>query len=185
MNIQTEWKRISPNLEPIAYLLKQAYPDRWVRFHNLPNSKRYPETEAEYQTIIERNRKVLLSVISESIEMTAFSAQYVDDQLALPPNPEFAALTHKTEFYGTVTSVLDPEVKLDIHFGTISISRIPDLIRLVADEVLANIILVCFASGVIYHPYDGGMDFILKTRTDREALKDKFIEWYPSSTGGL
>lgn len=33
--------------------------DRWVRFHALPESKRYPETEADYSEILRRHNLLL------------------------------------------------------------------------------------------------------------------------------
>ncbi|TVZ93526.1 hypothetical protein FB157_106248 [Streptomyces sp. BK340] len=41
------WQRQYSKGSPIAHELRTAYGDRWVRFHSLPGSKRYPETEDE------------------------------------------------------------------------------------------------------------------------------------------
>ena len=53
------WQRWYPNCEPIAHLIRREYPDRWVRFHSLPFSKRYAEEEAEYATVLERHNRIL------------------------------------------------------------------------------------------------------------------------------
>lgn len=37
--------------DPIAYELRVRHIDRWVHFHSLPRSKRYAETEDEYEII--------------------------------------------------------------------------------------------------------------------------------------
>ncbi|WP_435828800.1 DUF3885 domain-containing protein [Saccharopolyspora shandongensis] len=42
------WQRRWPLCPPLAAGLKHAYRDRWVRFHSLPGSKRYPDTADEY-----------------------------------------------------------------------------------------------------------------------------------------
>ncbi|MFI5613828.1 hypothetical protein [Amycolatopsis sp. NPDC051903] len=44
---------------PMADTLKLAYPDRWVRFHSLPESKRYAENEGEYDIVLRRYNSVL------------------------------------------------------------------------------------------------------------------------------
>jgi len=185
MNIQAEWNRISPNLPPIAYLLKQAYPDRWVRFHNLPNSKRYPETETEYKTIIDRNETVLFSLIDKQAELIAFAPKYDDENTDQPSFSEFNRLIAEPAHFGSVTSELDSEISLNIYFAKFLTKHLPTLIRLVADEVLSNIILADFSAGILYHPYDGGMDFILENKAKRDSLKARFSEWYPGSTSGL
>jgi hypothetical protein len=185
MNIQAQWKTLSPELEPIGYLLKQVYPDRWVRFHNLPESKRYPETEAEYQTIIDRNMLIFFSLISEGSEIVAFNAEYDVGNNSGVPDSQFLPLVHEPQFYGTVKSPKDPDQNFHIYSGRFDSSNFASLVRLAADEVLPNIILAAFAQRVIYHPYDGGMDFILKSKSERDALREKFIAWYPASTGGF
>ncbi|WP_425457790.1 DUF3885 domain-containing protein [Catellatospora sichuanensis] len=39
--------------------MRSRSPDRWVRFHSLPGSKRYPENEGEYGTVLNRHHTVL------------------------------------------------------------------------------------------------------------------------------
>ncbi|MEV0456725.1 DUF3885 domain-containing protein [Catellatospora methionotrophica] len=53
------WEQQWPECPPVAYLLGSRYPDRWVRFHTLPGSKRYPENEDEYRTVLNRHYTVL------------------------------------------------------------------------------------------------------------------------------
>ncbi|MGW6733237.1 DUF3885 domain-containing protein [Streptomyces sp. NPDC055013] len=53
------WQRQFPKGPPIAHELRAAYSDRWVRFHSLPDSKRYPESEDEYAIVLHRYNTVL------------------------------------------------------------------------------------------------------------------------------
>ena len=41
---------------PVGHELRVIHPDRWVRFHSLPGSKRYAEDDAEYATLRESHR---------------------------------------------------------------------------------------------------------------------------------
>lgn len=43
----TDWDSWLPGCEPIGHHLRRAFAERWVRFHSLPGSKRYPESDAE------------------------------------------------------------------------------------------------------------------------------------------
>src|SRR5262245_37658442 len=54
-----DWNARFPNCEPVAHHLPAVFPERWVRFHSLPASKRYPETEAEYATVLARHNRIL------------------------------------------------------------------------------------------------------------------------------
>lgn len=56
------WDERWPGLPKLPYELRCAR-GRWVRFHTLPGSKRYPETEAEYETILARHNTVLAELM--------------------------------------------------------------------------------------------------------------------------
>lgn len=57
------WQRHWPDCPPVGYKLRTPHQDVWVRFHSLPGSKRYAETEteteAEYAVVLERYNTVL------------------------------------------------------------------------------------------------------------------------------
>lgn len=50
---------------PIAHELRGRHTDRWVRFHSLPESKRYAQTEEEYGVILDRHHTVLLQGVTD------------------------------------------------------------------------------------------------------------------------
>jgi hypothetical protein len=43
------------DLPPVSHLLRRAILDRWLRVHSLPQSKRYAETDVEYEELIRRH----------------------------------------------------------------------------------------------------------------------------------
>lgn len=55
------------------------------------------------------------------------------------------------------------------HFNT--------LVRLIADNVLANVMIVAHDCRWLVHPYDGGMDVILESSEARNELKAKHPTW--------
>lgn len=59
------WQERWPLSPPLAHELKNLYPDRWVRFHSLPGSKRYAEDEAEYEILLHRHNTVLNELFAE------------------------------------------------------------------------------------------------------------------------
>lgn len=59
------WARSWPDADPIGHQVRAAYPDRWIRFHTLPGSKRYAEPVGEYAEIARRQRVVLAELLGE------------------------------------------------------------------------------------------------------------------------
>lgn len=53
------WQRRWPDCPPVWYRLNGPYRDVWVRFHSLPESKRYAEGESEYAIVLVRYNTVL------------------------------------------------------------------------------------------------------------------------------
>src|SRR5215203_1796598 len=53
------WDEKWPKTSPDGPVLRTEHGDRWVRFHSLPESKRYADTEAEHAIVLERHHAVL------------------------------------------------------------------------------------------------------------------------------
>ncbi|SDC53275.1 hypothetical protein SAMN05216410_1847 [Sanguibacter gelidistatuariae] len=60
------WERSWPGTQPVGYLLKSTHEARWVRFHSLPESKRYAELPEEHEEILRRHRTVLAELLTGS-----------------------------------------------------------------------------------------------------------------------
>lgn len=58
-DLSLQWEQTWARCLPYAPALKTSYPDRWVRFHSLPDSKRYPGDETEYMIVLDRYNTVL------------------------------------------------------------------------------------------------------------------------------
>ncbi|MEW2080765.1 hypothetical protein [Streptomyces sp. NPDC005283] len=53
------WRERRPSGPPVAHTFRSTYAERWVRFHSLPGSKRYPESEDEYAIVLDRYNTIL------------------------------------------------------------------------------------------------------------------------------
>jgi hypothetical protein len=56
--VRAAWQRRWPQCPAIAHRLRVCYPERWVRFHSLPGSKRHAEAASEYAIILDRHNTV-------------------------------------------------------------------------------------------------------------------------------
>ena len=67
------WQQHFGSCAPVAHLLRDRFGDRWVRFHSLEESKRYPETEDEMATVRRKmpNKRLVPTRRSEAILLAA------------------------------------------------------------------------------------------------------------------
>ncbi|WP_326564994.1 hypothetical protein VSH64_24425 [Amycolatopsis rhabdoformis] len=185
------WRQRWPDCDPISYTLKSAYPDRWVRFHSLPESKRYPETEAEYDLVLGRYN-VVLDELFGGQEVRIVTNFWSDD-----PEPPAEPAPIERRFPGARhwMSVCDDEDETDpdfISYAHVYAGRtswrsglIDDTLRAVADDAAAGVMITSLSFDRIHAPYDGGADVLLPTTAERDALKQRYSEWLSRHPQGL
>ncbi|MET8099528.1 hypothetical protein ABZV29_24130 [Streptomyces sp. NPDC005236] len=162
-----------------------------MRFHSLPDSKRYPESEDEYAIVLDRYNTILdelfagtdvLVVTMDWSNTPTGQAGYPTPRQTLHPdgirwwtaseqddsNPEFH--TH-TRLYAD---------RRRWHRGCLD-----GVLRAVADETLAEVFVADTELRRIHHPYDGGADVILATAAERDRMRDQHADWLPSQPTGL
>jgi len=59
------------------------------------------------------------------------------------------------------------------------------MLRLVADNTVANMMIADPQLDWIFHPYDGGADVILPSEDRRDSLKSQFRNWLSARSDGL
>ncbi|MFI5297683.1 MAG: hypothetical protein ACHREM_06245 [Polyangiales bacterium] len=183
-----DWDTWFPNCEPVGHHLRVAFPDRWVRFHSLPGSKRYADNDAERATILERHNRVLGDLVGQGEDVALLTTGYAKTQS--PPvrsYPELSDLDPDARPWRTV--VYDDDQASDWHIVASTRRWTPGafdrLVTLVADDKIANVMIVALDGRWLLHPYDGGMDVILRTTEERDALKARHPEWLSARPDGM
>ncbi|GHU11141.1 hypothetical protein FACS1894185_3890 [Betaproteobacteria bacterium] len=162
---------------PIAHALKHTAPT-WVRFHSLPESKRYADDEAEYQILLNRHHQVL---------------RYLGDQVSPTPIASVIVITVDEIISG---SLLWRTIEADVYDRTddapLYAIRLPltpkaldPLLRLVADDQIGGVIITDDSATWVYHPYDGGADVIAPTMSVRSTLCERYADWLSTHPMGL
>ncbi len=173
---------------PAAHDLKWKLADRWLRIHTLPDSKRYPETEAEYLEVLHRHNRVL------DLEVGCGNGLYLvipgGDEMREPVSPANIDLEGLSlKFWRTTKEELDESETLYEHYfsgESIWESRILDsVLRKVVDEKIYGVTLFCPGKRFLYHPYDGGADLIFETEVKRDAASIRYADWLPPRADGL
>jgi hypothetical protein len=160
-----------------------------VRFHTLPGSKRYPDTEAEYAIVLARHNTVLAELMTSSAVLIV-TAGYSDAPEPDPScrSPETVA-THPDATYWTSVCIDDePDFTSWIHLYAGQRPWRPGcldpLLRSVADDIVANVLVADPGLRWLYHPYDGGMDVMLASTAERDALRDQHSDWLSEHPAG-
>ncbi|MCZ4100419.1 MULTISPECIES: hypothetical protein [Streptomyces] len=183
------WRERRPLGPPVAHRLRSVYNDRWVRFHSLPGGKRYPENEHEYTTVLDRYNTVLDGLFVGRDVYVVTTAWSVPPAEAEHPATRRDA-DHGASRWTTLTDAEDPDLDSDVHTH-LYVSRRPwqsgcidTLLRHVADDELAGVLVTDTDLRRIHHPYDGGADVILATPQERDALRDEHRNWLSSHPSG-
>ena len=171
------WAERWPTTPPVGHLLCDLHRDRWVRFHSLPESKRYPDSQEEYVTILSSHHALLA-------ELGLAGRCFV---LAMPPAPRESAVLPRAELWRTVPPIHGEELEIAV-YATESqppSEELDALIRAVVDEELVGMIIVPPARCWLYHPYDGGADVVAESPEARDVLRERFRAWLSVHPSGL
>ena len=133
---------------PDAAESKHRFPYRWVRFDSLPESKRYPETDAEYEVLLSRHHAVLRELAGQ--RDAADEALIVSMSASSSPRPTrrgsavASAAPHAKHWSSFAVDESGPET----YWQHAYLSRLPldphrldPLLRAVADGVAWGIII--------------------------------------------
>jgi hypothetical protein len=180
----------------VGHELRAGAPAQWVRFHSLPESKRYPENESEYAVLLGRHHRVLDELDASlspgrSPEVLVFTAVW--SQTSAPADREklIRCAQPDAEWWESMlyNNSDSPEWPVWIH---VYVGRLPfapealdPLLRLAADDQTRGLIIAETDLNWLYHPYDGGADVIAPTSTIKESLRIKFAPWLSAHPEGL
>ena len=189
------WTAAWGDCRPISYELRGCLADRWVRFHSLPGSQRYGESEEQYTEILRRHVTVIADLLQEDgeqddAELLVVTASWSTGQARTAREAEVAELTHGARFWTSIlTDDSEPEESTWTHLwasvSKLSDSHMPALFRLVADDVTGGIIVTSPTLQWLYAPYDGGADVIAASSEQRDRLRRRYAEWLSAHPSGL
>ena len=179
------WSLHRRGYNPIGYELKYAGAPNWVRFHSLPTSKRYADTDEERAVLLERQNTLAAKVLGEG---PCWIAQSHWPQPSVYERDFFRAarelgLDHALEFLPLTTEGGEWSVHARLTTWPASASR--DLLLSIADDQAAPTIWMSDADGAVFAPYDGGVDLFLPTTKAMLDLKRAHPDWLSSHPAGL
>ncbi|MEU0094515.1 hypothetical protein [Kribbella sp. NPDC006257] len=182
------WIDRLPGSRPVCYTLRGSQSDRWVRFHSLPESKRYADGLAEYRELFHRQTTVLdeLLALTDGEELLVITSSWSDSEQRIERGEEIAAAVPEASPWISVAPHDDNESWSHLFVSRLD-RRSPRLIkvlRLVADFATGNVLISDPQLTWLFAPYDGGVDVIAPTPQDRDALRARHQEWLSKHPGG-
>lgn len=182
------WHTTYPEAPPVAYLLRETYADRWFRIHTLLASKRYADNDEEIAEIVRRHHVLLADVLGTTpcvLVLTSYSET---------PHPVLSSAWLRDHYpdsqpFATITMTGATDREQYQHFFMVTRTYDPGafdpLLRLVAEDVVDNVLFVRLDNAHIYAPYDGGADVILSSSAAREAMRQRYGSWLSTEPTGL
>lgn len=180
-----QWTNSWANAEPLGSQLRDAYPERWVRFWSLPDGKRYADTDAERTIILERHLAVLAKLGAPTSVLLVIAEEFGPEDTW--GGWSRAVLPHAWP-WRIYTELDDPEFPPTSRYFWVeqgpSTDLLSHLLELAADD-RADFILSPPDLAWIYAPYDGGVDVILPDQQSRDALRRSHPDWLSDRDDGL
>jgi hypothetical protein len=189
------WAQRVGDAIPLQWHVRSHLTERWVRFHSLPDSQRYADTENEYELLLDRHHQVLAALRGADSSDLVVVHPRCDAEGRFHAATEFRRIAKEWALWRTFDARTfgaevedDPD---DVYQQYAFVRRLP-LAREVLDPLLRRAAddVDCFlftneSVDWIYAPYDGGADVIARTPSDRDALRERYAEWLSSYPGGL
>lgn len=191
------WAKMFPLSAPVPHILRTVYPEKWFRIHSLPESKRYPEDDAEWTILLARQNCLVEDLLGKDSKVWLVTGRFDNasgaDFVFKPDSPldqlSFTALTPLTvaTYYEEIASDEDSDQHLYRPFlSEISTNSLiwNELLMGIANWELSAF-FVALDGQVIIAPYDGGVDVILKDEPTRDACREKYRDWLSAHESGL
>jgi len=182
------WSTFHSHHQPVGYRLRSGGAANWVRFHSLPNAKRYADNADERHVILQRHNMLAAEVL-RSEPCWLVQTHWVADENAVSAtgmhDPFAAARQFNLQF---VREFIDEdEVRWRVHAGPTQWAdgAFDHLLLDIAEERAAPTLWMSETSGAIFAPYDGGVDLFLSEPEQVVFLKAKHRDWLPDRRDGL
>lgn len=153
-----------------------------MRFHSLPDSKRYPESEEEYAIVLARYYTILDELFADT-DVFVVTMDWSNTPTGPAAYPTPRPMLHPDGVrWWTESDQDEPDPEFHTHTRLYADQRrwnrgcIDELLRAVADEALVEVFVADTELRRIHHPYDGGADVILATPAEREGVRHRHTD---------
>ncbi len=187
----TFWRSHYGDCPPVGYLLRESFPARWMRIHNLPEAKRYAETARELATVLTRQNAIATDLLGSDGPAVLVASPSHAPVLVRPARGErrYSRLGLEPLMIIIETDPGNPTTGWSIPLSSVHIhwhsGALDDVLADVANDLLKPFAIVSETTARVYAPYDGGADLILASETERDAYRERYAAWLSPHPSGL
>lgn len=187
------WKTNYPSTLPVGWIMLAAGTQWWARFHSLPLSKRYSETDDERATLLDRQNQLAGEVLGEGCPIWLVQTDGVTPEGYIELPDETDSFQESREYpLLPAGSFFRDEGDGEMSEWTVLASPLiwkrgafdGTLLR-IADEKAGPTLWLSMTDGSVFAPYDGGVDIFLPSEAQAQALRLKHANWLPTHPAGL
>jgi hypothetical protein len=175
------WNTAWPGCPPVAGRMRDLRRERWVRFHTLPDAKRYATTPAEHAEILHRHHTLLTALAADAGTLTAITRSWSATSDPTPRHATVAATTPDATHWRSDDLAWEPGFSSWQHHyispAALAGPALDELLLCVADDMTDGVILTDDTCAWAYHPYDGGADVFTTTTQARHELAAAHADW--------
>ncbi len=164
---------------PVAHLMRAAFPEHWLRIHSLPESKRYPEDDAEREIIFARYSNFGSALLGENAPCLLIQSCFNGfPRPGLMPELDWKQI-HR------VGDDEDDSWNSWVASTLWQPANFKELLLDIAEEREAKISFLSTQTDCIFSPYDGGADGFSFDTSLLKRLFEEFAPWRSSLPSGL
>lgn len=187
-NFRNDWNAAFGAVPPLSFRLRDEFHDRWFRVHSLPESKRYADTEEEYEILLARSEQLGDDVLGkqEPCWLIASYPTMRDNEIRVDIPDEFFAreqfnLQHEFDCVDLVEAPEDQRPWQVFAARTEwSFPRFRELLIKCADDVVFSNFWFSPARKRLFMPYDGGIDIVMSDRREAIDFAVRYYSWRPN-----
>lgn len=181
-DFRAAWRNFYPKTEPLGYLMRESGTGHWVRFHSLPQSKRYAENDVERKTIVDRANAPATEILGHGSPCWLIQVGVLD------PRWDATAFRARDDYnlvfaYAFHDDGIDRNVYARLRTWTSG--KFDRLITSLADDEAASALWMSASDGAVFAPYGGGADVFIPSEAEATRLKAMFPDWLSPRSDGL
>lgn len=164
---------------PLAHLMRAAFPKYWLRIHSLPESKRYPESDAEREIVFERHSRFGSALLGERTPCLVIQSRRNGFPRSAELMPESA--------WTPIHRVGKDEDAWDswMAHATWEAPTFRTLLLAIAEDREAHIAFVSESTDCVFIPYDGGADGFSFDKALVRRLSEELAPWRSAHPLGI